>query len=86
MNLENLNVQEETDYNYASIMYIYPGNGVDCSIVTEEEKQVLNAVIEKFNSLKTKEIIDCMLEEKAYAETVQGEIIPFSLVNEIRAF
>ena len=33
-----------------------------------------------------KEIVDYMHEEKAYAETVDGEIISFSLAKEIRTF
>ncbi len=38
------------------------------------------------NFYKAKEIVDCMHEERAYKETGNGQIIPFSLAKEIREF
>jgi hypothetical protein len=46
----------------------------------------LDKVIEKFKNYKAKEIVNYMHEEKAYTETLSGDIIPFSLAKEIRAF
>lgn len=86
MNLENLNVKEEMSYNYDTMLHIYPTAGVDYSVLSDREKAILNKVIEKFKNYKAKDIVDYMHEEKAYAETNAGEIIPFSLAKEIRSF
>lgn len=86
MNLEKLNVQEEMSYNYDTMLHVYPVADVDYSVLSDGEKAILDKVIEKFKTYKTKEIVDYMHEEKAYTETSAGEIIPFSLAKEIRAF
>ena len=86
MNLENLNVQEEMSYNYDTMLHVYPCERMDYSILSDDEKRILNKVIEKFKNYKAKEIIDYMHNEKAYTETNQGEIIPFSMAKELRAF
>lgn len=86
MNLENLNVQEELSYNYDTMLHIYPTVNMDYSILNDKEKDILDKVTAKFKSYKTKEIVDYMHNEKAYIETKPGEIIPFSLAKEIRAF
>jgi hypothetical protein len=59
---------------------------MDYSILSDNEKYILNKVIEKFKNYNTKEIVDYMHEEKAYTETAHGDIIPFSLAKEIREF
>jgi putative zinc finger/helix-turn-helix YgiT family protein len=86
MNLENLNVQEEVSYNYDSMLHIYPSKNADYLILNDTEKAVLDKVIVKFKNYKAREIVDYMHEEKAYTETLPGDIIPFSLAKEIRAF
>ena len=86
MNLEKLNIKEEESYNYDSMLHIYPSKNMDYSILSDDEKAILNKVITKFKDYKTKDIVDYMHEEKAYKETMAGEIIPFSLAKEIRAF
>lgn len=85
MNLERLNVQEEVSSTYDSMLHVYPTQDMDYSIFTDDEKETLNLVIEKFKNYKANEIVDYMHEEKAYNETKAGEIIPFSLAKEIRA-
>lgn len=77
MNLENINVKEEMSYNYDIMLHIYPGIGIDYSILNDEEKEILDKVIEQFKNYKAKEIVDYMHEEKAYIETKAGDIIPF---------
>ena len=84
MNLENLNVKEEMTYNYDSMLHVYPSERVDYSVLTKEELQILDKVIEKFKGYKAAEIVEYMHEERAYKETSNGEIIPFSLAKEIR--
>lgn len=86
MNLENLNVQEEMSYNYDTMLHVYPTANMDYSVLSDGEKAILNKVITKFKDYKAKDIVDYMHDERAYAETKPGEIIPFSLAKEIRAF
>lgn len=86
MNLENLNVQEELSCNYDTMLHVYPTANMDYSILDAKEKAILDKVIVKFIDFKAKDIVDYMHEEKAYAETKPGDIIPFSLAKEIRAF
>lgn len=86
MNLENLNIQEEISCNYDTMLHIYPVKEMDYSILSDDEKKILDKVILKFQNYKAKEIVDYMHEEKAYENTKPGEIIPFSLAKEIRAF
>lgn len=86
MNLENLNVQEEVSYHYDSMLHVYPSKNKDYSILNEDEKDTLDQVISKFKDYKAKDIVDYMHEEKAYKETVDDEIIQFSLTKEIRLF
>lgn len=86
MNLENLNIQEEESFNYDSMLHIYPTNGMDYSVLSEDEKKIIDKVIKKFKNYKAKDIVEYMHEEKAYIETKPGDIIPFSLAKEIREF
>ena len=86
MNLESLNVVEEESINYDSMLHIYPTKGADYSILSDEEKSIIDCVIKKFQNYKAKDIVDYMHAEKAYTMTGSGEIIPFSLAGEIRDF
>ena len=86
MNLENLNVQEEMSYNYDTMLHVYPTANMDYSVLSDGEKAILDKVITKFKDYKAKDIVDYMHDERAYAETKSGEIIPFSLAKEIREF
>lgn len=86
MNLERLNVCEEMSYHCDTMLHVFPTAGMDYSVLSDKEKKIVDKVIEKFGDYKAKEIVDYMHEEKAYKETSAGEIIPFSLAKEIRAF
>lgn len=86
MNLENLNVKEEMSCNYDTMLHVYPTANMDYSVLTDGEKAVLNKVIIKFKDYKAKDIVDYMHDERAYTETKPGDIIPFSVAKEIRAF
>ena len=86
MNLENLNIKEEMSYNYDTMLHVYPTPDMDYSMLDDEEKMILDKIIVKFKDYKAKDIVDYMHKEKAYIETKPGEIIPFSLAKEIRAF
>ena len=52
--------------------------------IGDGEKEILDAVIRKFKDYKAFEIVNYMHEERAYKETSNGAIIPFSLAKEIR--
>lgn len=87
MNLDNINKKEETSCNYESVLFhIYPSKNPNYSILSDEEKEILDEVINKFKHYKSSEIVNYMHEEKAYKETANGAIIPFSLAKEIRDF
>lgn len=51
--------------------------------LTEDELSVLQIVVEKFKTYRTKEIVEYMHEEKAYKMTKSGEVIPYSLAKEL---
>ena len=86
MNLEKLNIQEEMSYSCDTMLHIYPTANTDYSVLTDREKSILDKVITKFSAYRAKDIVEYMHKEKAYTETRPGEIIPFSLVKEIRKF
>lgn len=86
MNLENLNIKEEIGYSYESMLHIYPNPNIDYSIISSEEKAILDIVIDRFKNSKAADIVQYMHEEKAYKATSNGQIIPFSLAKEIRDF
>ena len=68
------------------MLHVYPTQGMDYSILSDDDREVLDTFIMKFKGFNSKEIVDYMHEEKAYRGTKQGQIIPFSLAKEIRAF
>lgn len=86
MNLEKLNVQEEMSYTCDTMLHVYPVVNMDYAILNDGEKSILDRVITKFGDYKAKDIVEYMHKEKAYTETKQGEIIPFSLARKIREF
>ncbi len=86
MDLENLNICEEESYNYDLMLHIYPTIGMDYTVLTDEDKTILDKVITKFKDYKAKDIVEYMHEEIAYTNTKPGEIISFNLAKEIRDF
>lgn len=86
MNLENLNVFEETSNNFESMFHILPCENIDYGILNEDEKDTLDKVITKFKDYKAKDIVEYMHQERAYTETAAGEIIPYSLAKYLREF
>lgn len=84
MNLENINIKEEMSHNYDSMLHVYPSDKADYSILSNEEKSILDTVIKKFKNYKASEIVNYMHEEYAYKQTSNGDIIPFSLAKKIK--
>ena len=86
MNLEKLNIREEESYNYDSMLHIYPTQGMDYSVLSKEDIDILKRVISKFKDFKARDIVEYMHKETAYTKTRPGEIIRFSLAKEIKDF
>jgi len=63
---------------------ICPNKEVSISEFTLEELSVLELVATKFKNYNSKEIVEYMHKEKAYTETAQGQIIPYSLAKQLR--
>lgn len=80
MNLQRLNVKEEVSNAYDTVLHIYPNEEMDYSVIGDEEKEILDIVVEKFKA--PKELAECMKEEMVYKQTSVGAVIPFSLVRE----
>ncbi len=83
MNLENINMREEEGYDSARY-HFYPNPSLDMTILSKEERVILDKVVVKFKDFSTPEIVKYMHEEKAYKLTETGEIIPYHLAGEIR--
>ncbi|MDH8678676.1 DUF4065 domain-containing protein [Fusibacter bizertensis] len=78
-------IQVVEEMMYEDIGYkIVPTSKVDKSIFTKEELSVLELVVDKFKDYRSKQIVDYMHGEKAYIETSDHELIPFSLAKELK--
>ena len=63
---------------------ICPNKEVSISEFTLEELSVLELVASTFKNYQSKEIVDYMHMEKAYADTARNQIIPYSLAKQLR--
>ena len=54
--------------------------------IEKDEKEIIDKVINKFRNYRSSEISNYMHKEKAYKETKDNDIIPFSLANELNQF
>ena len=86
MNLDNVNVKEEMDSNYDMAFRVYPCERVSKSVLSKNDKIILDRVVEKFKDYRAKDLVEYIHEEKAYMVTKQGDIIPFSLTKDIKGF
>ncbi len=69
---------------YEDIGYkIVPTTKIDKNVFSKDELSVLELVADKFKEYRSKQIVDYMHEEKAYLETQDHELIPFSLASEL---
>lgn len=83
--LQKVNMEEEFDGE--SIKYRFlPNKKLDELSLSNEEKKILDMVIDKFKTYTAPQIIDYMHDEIAYKKTEENEIIPFSLAKQIRDF
>lgn len=80
MNLQGVNVKEEVNGDYNMVVHVYPNERMDYSVLGNEEKEILDVVVERFRVYKG--IAGDMKEEAVYERTSVGAVIPFSLVRE----
>ena len=85
LELENINVQKEEDYDNTRY-HILPNNNIDFSFIDAHEMDILDQIINKFRNYKASDIVDYMHHEIAYLETIDGQEIPFSLAKGIKDF
>lgn len=83
--LSAIKVEEELFEDYTGYR-IYANKEINLSAFTLEELSVLNKVAGFFKDKTTREIVNYMHDEKAYRETVDHQVIPYSLAKEIREF
>ncbi len=87
VNLENLNIREEMSQHYDNVMlHFYETDKHDYSSLSDDDLNILNAVIIKFKHFSATDIVNYMHRETAYKKTKPGEYIPFSLAKEIKDF
>lgn len=80
MNLQGVNVKEEVNGDYNMVVHVYPNERMDYSVIGDEEKKILDVVVERFRV--SKENVENMKEGEVYERTSVGAVIPFSLVRE----
>jgi putative zinc finger/helix-turn-helix YgiT family protein len=80
LDLPTINVVEEMIYEDISYK-ILPNKQVNISDFTLEELSVLEQVANKFKNYCSREIVDYMHKEKAYLETEDHQLIPYSLAK-----
>lgn len=86
MMLPGINVVEEMSPDFNSMFHIFPNPDVDMSVLTEDNKEILNMVVKKFKDFSTKEIVEYMHKEKAYMETTLGDVISYEYARELNEF
>ena len=85
--LDNVSCEEEIAEDYDNVRYhIIYNEELDLNGLSEKEKNIIDVVIRKFSTMKTKEIVDYMHDEQAYKNTVDGEIIDFHWAKILNEF
>lgn len=83
--LHKVNMVEEYKDDYIAY-HFFESDLISYRCLSKDEIIILNKVIAKFGEYTSSEIIEYMYKEKAYIDTNDKEIIPFSLAKEIRNF
>lgn len=85
MELENILVEEEECDEFDNVkIHVLPNSKIDIGIIPEEERDILDRVIDKFGSFSGIKLAGYMHEEEAYLKTKDKEIISFELAKKIR--
>lgn len=83
LNLPTIKVIEEMVYEDISYR-ILPQSEIVEGMFSPDELDVLKLVVKKFKGFKARQIVNYMHEEKAYIETSDHQIIPYSLAKELK--
>ena len=76
--LSNDNIIVSTEYYEKYDTYVYKIKSCKSVIeLSDEEKNIVDIVFNRFNNYSTKELVDYMHEEKAYKNTKNNEIISY---------
>lgn len=75
---------EEVDIGETNAYHFYLKDATEFPALSEEEKGILDVVIEKLGGMSKNEIVAFMHKEKAYMETEQKEVISFAYAGELR--
>ncbi len=81
-----IDITEEYVNEFSVAYRILPKVDMDLNSFDINELNILNAVIQKFDSMGSRQISDYMHDEVAYQETNNNEIIPYSLAAKMREF
>lgn len=76
----------ETEYHEYTSFQILPKADVNLAMFSTEDIDVMQAVIHKFDTFNTSNLVAYMHEEDAYQQTVPNEIISYELMRDIREF
>ena len=86
MNLGSINVIEELGNDENIKYHILPNDACDESLLSYEEKAILDRVIKKFRYFNALSIAEYMHEEAAYKQTQAGELISYEFAKEVSGF
>ena len=75
---------EEVDIGETNAYHFYLKNVTEFPMLSAEEKDILDVVIEKLGKMTKNEIVAFMHKERAYAETEPKEVISFAYVRELQ--
>ena len=71
INCEEIDMGDGTGYKFL------PTSNKDYSFLNQEDKEIMDAIIQQFGNLSKAEIVEIMHQEEAYLETAPGDIIQF---------
>lgn len=75
---------EEVDIGETNAYHFYLKEATEFPMLSTEEKDILDVVIEKLGGMTKNEIVAFMHEEKAYVETEPKEVISFVYARELQ--
>ena len=59
-------------------------SSVTFSALTDEDKHIIDTVIDRLGAMTKREIVALMHREKAYAATAQGDVIQFKYAESLQ--
>ena len=75
---------EEVDFGETNAYHFSLACASSFPYLTEDDKRILNTVIQKLGRMSKNEIVSFMHEEQAYRNTVPRDLIPFSYTDDLQ--